>query len=78
MQDITEAVGRYREAARHLWNTTFCAASPNWDVRDNFSRVAVEMFTAIVLERNHPMKRAAARVRSAELTEEHSDPTPRG
>jgi hypothetical protein len=50
MQDITEEVSRYREAARHLWNTTFRAGPVSWDARDNFSRVASEMFSALVLD----------------------------
>jgi len=48
--EITEEVALYREAARHLWNSAFPAWQPDWDTRDSFSRVATELFTALVLE----------------------------
>jgi hypothetical protein len=50
MHDITDAVNRYREAARHLWNTAFRAAPVNWGTHDAFDRVASELFTALALE----------------------------
>lgn len=48
--DITESFSRYREAARHIWNTAFRVAPVNFDDRDSFSRVASELFKAIVLD----------------------------
>lgn len=50
MPDITDSVNRYREAVRHLWNTAFRATPVNWDTHDRFSRVATELFSALVLE----------------------------
>lgn len=50
MVDITDAVGRYREAARHLWNSAFLASKPDWDARDRFSVVATALFDGLVLE----------------------------
>lgn len=50
MKEITERVALYREAARHLWNSAFRASQPDWDTRDGFSRVASELFMALVLE----------------------------
>lgn len=47
MQDITQAMASFREAARHLWNSTFHPHA-DWDDRDRFSRVCVELFDAIV------------------------------
>ncbi|MBI5850619.1 MAG: hypothetical protein HZB39_06200 [Planctomycetes bacterium] len=47
MQDITEAVSSFREAARHLWNTTFYPGA-DWDARDRFSLVCVALFDAVV------------------------------
>ncbi len=48
MQDITDAVSQFREAARHLWNATFFPGA-DWDDRDRFSLVCVELFDALVL-----------------------------
>ena len=48
MRDITADMTRYREAARHLWNTAFQRGA-DFDVRDDFSRVATELFNALVL-----------------------------
>lgn len=55
MRDVTPLFASFREAARHLWNTAFHRPDAHreggvaWDRRDAFSRVATELFTAIVL-----------------------------
>jgi hypothetical protein len=49
MVDITEDVGRYREAARHLWNSSFRVGSADWDARDRFGVVARALFDGLVL-----------------------------
>jgi hypothetical protein len=56
MRDVSSLFLAFREAARHLWNTAFYRPDPHsegavaWDRRDAFSRVATELFSAIVLE----------------------------
>ncbi len=68
MQDITDAVSGFREAARHLWNTAFFPGA-DWDERDRFSRVCVALFDALVLE--------PARICGSKLPEMcDPDPTP--
>ena len=67
--DITTRISRYREATRHLWNTAFHSEEVDWDLRDGFSRVATELFTALVLE---PLE--AADQRLPEMFE--ADPQP--
>lgn len=49
MRDITDEIELFREAARHLWNTAFFAGDTDFDARDAFSRVATELFSALVL-----------------------------
>ena len=68
MQDVTELVTRFREAARHLWNTAF-GSSVDWDDRDGFSRVCTALFDALVL--------SPARISDTKLPEMwESDPEP--
>lgn len=47
VQDVTEAVSRFCEAARNLWNTAFYPDA-DWDDRDRFSLVCVALFDALV------------------------------
>jgi hypothetical protein len=53
MRDVTPLIASFREAARHLWNTTFRQAEfqsvDGWDRRDRYSRVITELFSAVVL-----------------------------
>jgi hypothetical protein len=44
---ISEAMSSFREAARHLWNTSFWPGA-QWDDRDRFDRVCIELFDALV------------------------------
>jgi hypothetical protein len=49
--DITINVTRFREAARHLWNTYFLERAErdkDWDLRDEFSNVYVDLFNSLV------------------------------
>jgi hypothetical protein len=46
--DITDSVAAFREAARHLWNTFFYPKA-DWDDRDRFSQVCVDLFAALVV-----------------------------
>jgi hypothetical protein len=49
--DVTDNITRFREAARHLWNTYFheqMAGDRAWDLRDAFSSVYVNLFDAMV------------------------------
>ncbi len=48
MKEITESVAIFREAARHLWNTFFYP-NADWDDRDRFSEVCVQLFDALVV-----------------------------
>jgi len=64
--EITEEVALYREAARHLWNSAFHTTQPDWDTRDSFSRVATELFTALVLEPIRYTKHRLPRMSEAE------------
>jgi hypothetical protein len=48
VQDVTGHVARFREAARHLWNTAFHPAV-SWDDRDRFDVVIAALFDALVL-----------------------------
>jgi hypothetical protein len=56
MRDVTSQFAKFREAARHLWNSSFshpagyARGDTAWDERDAFSRVATELFTAMVTE----------------------------
>jgi hypothetical protein len=50
MRDVTPLFVSFREAARHLWNSTFYEPGVDWDRRDSFSRVLTELFTAVVLD----------------------------
>jgi len=56
MRDVTSRFAEFREAARHLWNSSFYRPSGHrrgdaaWDERDAFSRVATELFAAMVTE----------------------------
>lgn len=45
MPDITDSVIRYREAARHLWNTSFCGGAVDWDelAHRDFTYVQVQI-----------------------------------
>src|SRR5437867_9762524 len=52
--DVTSLMNGYRECVRHLWNTYFWKdADPHddWDLRDNFNDIAVELFRALVLRK---------------------------
>jgi hypothetical protein len=49
--DITINITRFREAARHLWNTYFMERAErdtDWDLRDQFSNVYVDLFNVLV------------------------------
>jgi hypothetical protein len=49
--DITNNITRFREAARHLWNTYFLERAErdkDWDLRDQFSNVYVDLFNSLV------------------------------
>jgi hypothetical protein len=48
MEDITESVASFREAARHLWNAFFYPDA-DWDDRDRFSEICVQLFDALVV-----------------------------
>jgi hypothetical protein len=48
MIDVTELVLKYREGARHLWNTCF-QGGQDWDVRDDFAEACVLLFRSLVL-----------------------------
>lgn len=55
MLDVTPLFVAFRETTRHLWNSAFYRPDADrdgmaWDRRDAFSRVATELFSAIVLE----------------------------
>ena len=50
MEDITESVASYREAARHLWNAFFYPDA-DWNDRDQFSEICVKLFDALVVSR---------------------------
>jgi hypothetical protein len=57
IRDITTLVASYREAARQLWNCHYVPSlkrrerwEDRWDVRDSFDRVAIAMFSSLVLE----------------------------
>lgn len=53
LRDVTPLFASFREAARHLWNTTFYRPEfipeVDWDRRDSYSRVVTELFSAVVL-----------------------------
>jgi hypothetical protein len=50
MKDVTSVTNTYRECVRHLWNTYFCAlADVDWDLRDHFNEIALNLFRALVL-----------------------------
>jgi hypothetical protein len=49
--DVTNEFNKFREAARHVWNTYFqeqAERNQNWDLRDEFSKIYVDLFNAIV------------------------------
>ena len=46
MNEITESIAAFREAARHLWNTFFFP-NADWDDRDRYSEVCVHLFDAV-------------------------------
>ena len=50
MEDITESVASFREAARHLWNAFFYPDA-DWDDRERFSEICVLLFEALVVAR---------------------------
>ncbi len=50
--DITKHFNAFREAARHLWNLYFsenAEKNQDWDLRDAYSAIYVELFNALVL-----------------------------
>ncbi len=50
--DITKNFNTFREAARHLWNVYFSENAKkdmDWDLRDAYSAIYVELFNALVL-----------------------------
>jgi hypothetical protein len=52
MIDATPLFTTYRECARHLWNTYFrpaVSADGDWDLRDDFERIASALFSCLVL-----------------------------
>jgi hypothetical protein len=72
MRNVTPQFAKFREAARHLWNSSFyrpagdARGGTTWDERSAFSRVATELFVAMLtgpLEATHerlpPMGEAA-------------------
>jgi hypothetical protein len=51
-KDVTPLFDTYRECARHLRNTYFCARGPReWDPVEEFSEVADLLFQRLVLDR---------------------------
>jgi hypothetical protein len=48
VNEITESIAAFREAARHLWNTFFFP-NADWDDRDRYSEVCVHLFDALVV-----------------------------
>ncbi len=49
--DITNSITRFREAARHFWNTYLserAGRDKDWDLRDEFSNVYVDLFNVLV------------------------------
>jgi len=49
--NITDNITRFREAARHLWNTYFVERAErdkDWNLRDEFSNVYVDLFNSLV------------------------------
>lgn len=48
MTDITALVCRYREAARHLWNSCFRDGDEG-DAAESFDRICEELFNVLVL-----------------------------
>ena len=50
MEDITESVASYREAARHLWNAFFYPDA-DWDDRSRFSEICAQLFDALMVMR---------------------------
>jgi len=52
MDDVTALKDCYREAVRHLWNSSFrrqAEAEQDWDLSDRFDDVAALLFQALVL-----------------------------
>lgn len=46
--DVTDRIQKFRECARHLWNTAFFPEA-DWDDRERFGRVCTALFDAMVL-----------------------------
>jgi hypothetical protein len=52
MDDVTPVFRAYREAIRHLWNTSFrplAEPTGDWDIRDEFDTIGRAIFSSIVL-----------------------------
>jgi hypothetical protein len=54
VNDVTARFDEYRECVRHLWNVHFrpdAELNNDWDLRDSFDRLAVELFRVLVLRK---------------------------
>ena len=49
--EITEDINQFREAARHIWNSSI-RTNANWDSADAFSKICKTLFAELVLSRN--------------------------
>lgn len=50
--DITKLMNKYRECARHLWNTYFLeqlSSQYQWDISDEFDQICTMLFSSLVL-----------------------------
>ena len=46
--DLTHSMGRFREAARHLWNSALLAQA-TWDVHGDFNEICATLFRAVIV-----------------------------
>jgi hypothetical protein len=52
MKNVTDQFNRYRECARHLWNSYFVektSSAPKWELRDAYDDICTRLFSSLVL-----------------------------